>query len=149
MAAAVRVTFGRRSRQKGTTIGVQVNTFGIDKLLQEVTGDNLIPILFDAMQPSFDEAYNEWPVLTGASQSTIALVEAERGERRARVALQAGGPALITHRDNKSHKDYAPFIEFNGTATAAPGILVRAVYSNDSVIKQRIRDGIRALIARR
>jgi hypothetical protein len=147
--ADIRTTFGRRSREQGTVVGVKVNTFGLDRLQASFTGDRLAPILVEALQPSFNEAYAEWPVLTGASRDSIDIVVAEVLERAARVALQAGGPTLIANPLNTSHKDYAPFIEFLGTPTAAPGILVRAIYSNQDAIKQRIRDGVKALIASR
>ncbi len=142
----VRTTTGRRSRIPGTLIGVQLNTFRMRRLEASLNGQQLAPILLDAAGIAFDQAVSEWPVLTGASRDSISLDVIEVESNRARVALQAGGPKLINDARNKSGKDYAPFIEFNGTATAPPGILIGAIFDNEDEIKQRIRAGVADLI---
>jgi len=144
--ASVRVTTGKRSREKGTTVGMEVNTFGLKKLQGAVNGESMAQILLDAGQIAFVEAFNEWPVQTFASRDTLKLETAEVGPTHARVILQAGGPDLINDPRNTSHKDYAPFIEFNGTATAAPNIIARSIMSNDRAIRKQIHDAVAALI---
>ena len=144
----VRTTVGRRSRVPGTLIGVQLNTFRMRRLEALLSGEELAPILLEASQPAMDQAVSEWPVLTGASRDSISLDLIEVGANRARVALQAGGPKLINDARNKSGKDYAPFIEFNGTATAPPGIIIGAIFDNEVEIKQRIRAAVVELIRR-
>ena len=48
-----------------------MNTFGVDKLHEAITGEAIAPILFAAMQIAEDQARTEWPVETGASRDTI------------------------------------------------------------------------------
>lgn len=136
------------SRTPGSRVGLQVNSFGAQKL-KGITGKDLAPIIFKAMGIAYNEAYDEWPVRTGASRDSIDLTVQEVGPKSARVALQAGGPKLIRDKRNESGKDYAPFIEFNGTATVSPGTLTRAVIGNQDEIKAAIREGVAELIRRR
>lgn len=144
--AAVRVTTGKRSRQTGTIVGMEVNTFGLKRLQGALTGEDLARILMDAAEIAYIEAFNEWPVQTAASRDSLALRVAEVTPTSARVALQAGGPDLINDPRNKSGKDYAPFIEFNGTATAAPNIIARSILSNDRQIRAAIHDAVAARV---
>lgn len=153
MASNIRVTISGvggkfPSRAKGTKAAIQVNAFGL-KALQGITGADLAPILLHAMQPAFDQAQSEWPVLTGASKDSMLLEVTEAAGKRARVALAAGGEKLIQDPRNDSKKDYAPFIEFNGTPTVAPGTMTSAVIQNDGIIKERLREGLRQLIRSR
>jgi len=140
--ADILTTVGGRSRVPGTLVGVQLNTFKMRKLEAALSGAELAPILLDAAQPAFEQAVSEWPVQTGASRDSISLDVIEIASSRARIALQAGGQKLINDARNKSRKDYAPFIEFNGTATAPPGILVGSLFGNLDEIKARIRTGV-------
>jgi hypothetical protein len=143
--ASVRVTLGRRSREPGTEVGVQVNVFGLKTLQGALTGEAMAEILHEAGQIALDDAYAEWPVQTQASRDTLELVTISVANTSARVALQAGGDRLTSDPRNVKHIDYAPFIEFLGTATAAPNIIQRAIYSNDGAIRNRIH----ALVAER
>jgi hypothetical protein len=118
----------------------------MDKLIAGVTGANLAPILLEAGKPSYEQAYSEWPVLTGASRDSIELIVTEINPRSARVVLQAGGEKLINDPRNKSGKDYAPFIEFNGTPRAPAGILRNSIYDRDADIRSAIHQGVRELI---
>lgn len=137
-----------RSRIPGTQVGLQVNTFGMDRLIAGVNGDSLLEITMEAGQIAFDQAFEEWPVLTGASRDSIELIPAEVEARRARVILQVGGPLLIDDPRNRSHKDYAPFLEFNGSpsGSSAPGVILRAIADNDAAIREAIHAGVAALI---
>jgi len=144
--ADVRVTTGTRSRLPGTQVGVQLNTFGMSRLEAGVTGEAIVDILLKAMGPSFDQAVSEWPVQTGASRDSISLDVVEAAAVRARVVLQAGGEKLINDSRNVSHKDYAPFIEFNGTATAPPGILLNSVFGRDAEIRDEVHSGVTELV---
>lgn len=146
--AQVRVTVGRRPRTPGTQVGIRLNTFGMNRLQAEVDGDALAQIAYVAYQPAFDEAVENWPVWTGASRDSISLDVVEVGPRFARVALQAGGEKLKSDSRNRSGKDYAPYIEFNGTRTAPPGILLNAVSSRDREIRDEIHSEVSALIRR-
>ena len=149
--AGVRVTVGHRSRIPGTQIGVQLNVFRLNRLQAGINGDALMEILMDIARPSLEQAVIQWPVWTGASRDSISLDPIEIGPTLARVVLQAGGEKLISDPRNESHKDYAPFIEFNGTKTAPPGILFDAVYGRDTELRQdihsRVSDLVRSLIA--
>lgn len=147
--ANTRTTFGRRSRQPGDQVGVQMNVFGLNALQAGITGDKLAEVLLYAGQPAYEEAHADWAVDTGASRDSIELVVAEVLPRAARVVLQAGGSKLIDDPRNKAKKDYAPFLEFNGSPSGSmgPGTIQRAVYSNDRVIKERIKEGVAKLIA--
>lgn len=130
------------SRAAGTLTAIQMNTFILDKVRSHITGEELAPILLDAMEPALEQALAEWPVDTGASKSTINTDIMEEGPKSARVALHAGGEDLINHPDNPSKKDYAPYIEFNGTLTAHPGTLTRAMVTNEEEIKERLKKGL-------
>ena len=158
--AFTRTTLGKRSRTPRTRMGVQVNTFSLDKLIAGITGEMLADCLLDAAQPAYDEAKENWPILTGASNDSIELIKVGSSEslRRhhagsnpgkvGRVALMVGGEKLINHPDNKSHKDYAPFIELNGSPLGrGRGTLQRAIYGNEGVIKDRLAVSLRARIA--
>ena len=144
--ADVRVVVGRRSRVPGTNIGFRFNLFRLNRLMAGVTGEALVDILLEAAQPSLDQAIEEWPVWTGASRDSLSLDVIEVAESRARVALQAGGEKLINDSRNRSGRDYAPFIEFNGTNTAPPGILLNAVFGRDDEIRQMIHSGVSNLV---
>ena len=144
----VRVTFGHGSRIPGTEAGIQINSFRFEKLLGLVTGEEMAPILKEAMVPSFMDAHAEWPVLTGASRDSMRLQTEEVTPSTARVALRVGGPQLIADPRNEKHIDYAPFIEYNGTATAAPGIISRSIFTHMSQIKATVHAGVLALVQR-
>lgn len=135
----------RPSRVVGTKTAVRVSAFGMTAL-QGITGEELAPLLLHAMQPAFEQAHAEWPRDTHASVDSMALEVMETGPKLARVALSAGGDILIQDPRNVKGIDYAPFIEFNGTATVAPGTMTSAVILNDSIIKERLRQGLRELI---
>jgi hypothetical protein len=130
------------SREPGTRVGLQVNVFGLKKLSNAITGDMLADILKEAIQPAYQQALAEWPVLTGASRDSIDIEVTEVGGKFARVALQAGGEKLIYDERNRSGKDYAPFIEFNGTLTTPPGTLIHAMHSTESEMKQIIKSKV-------
>lgn len=144
--ADIRVLVGRRSREPGTTVGVRLNTFGMSKLEAGVTGAALAQIALDAYQPSFDEAVGNWPVDTGASRDSIELGISEIGAHHARVILQAGGDKLRSDSRNPTGKDYAPFIEFNGTLYAPAGILLNAVANRDADIRREIHSAVSDLV---
>ena len=87
------------------------------------------------------EARANWPVLTGASRSTLRIEDVEVGDRRARIALGVGGPPLIEHPDNPSHRDYAPIIELIGSPLGRGKDTIRdAVYGNEDRLKQIVRE---------
>jgi hypothetical protein len=146
----IRVTRGVRSRTPGTTVGFQVNTFGLDALAVGLTGSDFEPIAHEALTPAFEQAVEEWPVLTGASRDTIRVETDEVTETRVRVSLRVGGPPLIEDPRNTKHIDYAPFIEFNGSPGGTPpGIILYAMTSNDRNMRQTLHQGVAALIERR
>lgn len=142
--ADVRVTTGRRSRTPGTTVGIEVNTFGLKRLQEGVTGEFMAEVLVEAGQPAYNDAYSEWAVLTGASRDSLELVVTEVGPTFARVALQAGGEKLMSDPRNPKGEDYAPFLEFNGSPSGSqsPGAIARAIFSNDGVMRQIIHNKI-------
>lgn len=145
--ADVRVTVGRGSRIPGTEAGIQVNTFGLDRLMAGVTGAALEPLLYEALEPSFELAHEAWPVLTGASRDSMRLQTIEIEARRARVALLVGGEQLKSDpRNITPGKDYAPFIEYNGTATVPPGTIAYAIHSREQDIRAVIHEGVGFLI---
>lgn len=156
--AFTRTTWGARSRIPGTGVGVQVNTFGLQKLQAAITGEAIADVLLEAMQVAYDQAKEEWPIDTGASGETIRLEKVSSEDLRShhaggdptrvgRVALQIGGLDLINDPRNKSHKDYAPYVEFNGSpAGRGQGVIQRAVYSNQGVILDQVRSGMAGLI---
>lgn len=153
MASNIRTTVGGiggkfPSRTPGSRTAIQVNAFGM-KALEGITGAEIAEVLMAAMQPAKEHALIEWPILTGASRDTIGLEVTEVGEKFARVALVAGGKQLIEDPRNKSKKDYAPFIEFNGTPTTTPGTLTSAVIITEQDRKRIIREGLAAIIKRR
>lgn len=134
------------SKVPGDPTGFGVNTFLLDKLKAAMDGEALAPLVLDAVEPAKEQALAEWPVDTGASRSTIRTEIVETGPHFARAALIVGGIALIEHPDNKSHKDYAPFIEFNGTSKTPPGTLSNAVFDTSDAMKERLADNIRAYL---
>ena len=144
--ADVRVTIGRGSRIPGTEAGIQVNTFGLERLLEGITGEALEPILHQALEPSFEEAHGNWPVLTGASRDSMRVETIEVGQRMARVALLVGGDQLKSDPRNPSGKDYAPFIEYNGTPTTPPGTLSYAIHSHEQEMRDTIHAGVSLLV---
>ncbi len=145
MAGQVRVTTGRYSREVGTSPGITVNVFGL-KALEGITGQELAVILMEAAQPALATAQEDWPKQTWASHDSLRLEEVEVAEVRARVHLTAGGQQLISDPRNKKHIDYAPFIEFNGTQTAQPGVILHSVLSNEREMKEAIKTAIAELI---
>jgi hypothetical protein len=118
----------------------------MSKLQESVNGQALADIALDAYQPAMDDAVAEWPVLTGASRDSIILEVVEVAPRYGRVALQVGGEILKNDPRNKSGRDYAPFIEFNGTPNAVPGILFRAVNMNIEQIRRVIHAKVAELV---
>jgi len=148
MSGTVRTTIGGiggskfTSKKPGTPTGVGLNTFGLQALKGAVTGDNLVPILLAAIEPAKEEAFNEWPKRTWASSETIRTEVVEVGSTFARVALTVGGQQLIDDPRNESHKDYSPYIEY----VSHPGILFNAMNMNNTLIKEKIREGVRQLI---
>jgi hypothetical protein len=135
------------SRTPGTKVGVRLNLYGMSKLQAGVTGQALSVILLEAAQPCLDQALGEWPVDTGASRDSIELAVVGVEERKARVALQAGGEKLIDDPRNKKHIDYAPFIEFNGSpAGRGQATLLNAVLDNHQIVRDAIHDRVGALI---
>lgn len=137
-----------RRRQPGTKTAIEVNAFGL-QALQGITGEEIAEILMYALEPAKMHAIEEWPKLTHASVETIDLEVTEVGPKMARVALVAGGERLVNDPRNKSKKDYAPFIEFNGTSTTPPGTLTSAVILTEEQRRQRLREGLAALIERK
>ncbi len=139
--AAIRTTFGRRSRTSGTQVGVQVNTFVLDKLASSLNGEALANMLMAAGEPSRQQAYDSWAVLTGASRDSIELAVAEVGPHVARVVLQAGGEKLINDSRNASQRDYAPYLEFNGSPSGSQpaGVLRNAIYDREREIKDSLK----------
>lgn len=132
----------KRSRQPGTTVGVRVNTFGLQRLMAGIDGNFLAEAGVDAMQIAHQDAYANWAVLTGASRDSLIVVVTEVGDRHARVELQAGGDRLKADPRNPKGKDYAPYLEFNGSPSGSQpaGVLLQAVNMNDREIRQRLHD---------
>lgn len=139
--AGVRVTTGgvgqrSMSRVPGTPTGLQINTFALQKLKTGLTSEMLAPIVLEAAQPAYLQALAEWPVyegrdhIGGASRDSIEVGVIETTDHAARVALTVGGPQLIADPRNRSHKDYAPYVEFNGTSKTPAGTLTHAVFAN-------------------
>jgi hypothetical protein len=134
------------SRVKGTQAAFSMNTFGLNKLEAGINGEHLSEIAYDAMEVAEEMAKEEWPKDTHASVETIERVIYEVNERSCRVALQIGGQKLIEDPRNKSHKDYAPYVEYNGTPKTAPGTLAHVMAVTEPEIKERMRNGVRQLI---
>ncbi len=146
MASGVRITTGRRSRETGSQVGVQLNTFGLGKVKEAVNGKELARILIQSAQPMLENAFDNWPKLTGASADSIELVVVEEGETHARIVLQAGGQKLENDPRNKSGIDYAPFLEFGTNGRHAYGAIRNAVFDGESAFKDNVREGVRELI---
>lgn len=157
--ADTRFTTGRRIRTTGLPVGVHLNLFGFAKLEAGVTAPALSAILMDAGQVALVDAISNWPVDTGASQSTIKLLPVSSTDslrshhaggdpsRSARVVLQVGGPELIAHKDNPKHIDYALYIEFNGSpAGRGQFTILNAILGNEVEMKAQIKAGVGSLI---
>lgn len=145
--ADIRITSGRRSRQPGDTVGIQLNTFGLDKLASGVGGQELEVIVQEAATPMVEEAKAEWYQrswrhVTGASGDSIALVTTEVAERRVRVQFQAGGELLTSDPRNPSGVDYAPFLEFR----EGGGVIRDVFFSQQEETVRRIHAGVKALV---
>lgn len=128
------------SRAVGTPVGVQINTSGLKAMRDTINGPLLVQWLLEAWQPALEQAFNDWPKLTHASSETIRLEIIEEGPNIGRIALMVGGERLILDPRNKSKKDYSPFVEFNGTATAFPGTISGAVFSNMDICLERLKE---------
>ena len=146
MASLVRQTTGRRSRESGSQVGIQLNTFGLDKIRAEINGHALAVIMLEAAQPMLEQATQDWPVDTGASRDSIELVAVEEGDHRARIVLQAGGQKLENDPRNKSGIDYAPFLEFGTEGRAAHGVIRDSVFDNEEAYRSGVRAGVKGLI---
>lgn len=149
--ANIRVTVGgigqqRMSKRPGDITGLAVNTFGMDRIADGLTGEALLPILLEALQPAFLQLLATWPVVTGASRDSAEVVPVEVGLKFARAALQIGGQALITDGRNKSHRDYAPYVEFNGTPRTSPGTLLNAMIDNQPEMRDYIHNRTELMI---
>lgn len=147
--ADVRVTTGSRSRVVGEPVGVSLNTFGLTRL-EGITGEDLLPIVVSALEPSREQAFNDWPKETHASSESIRIEPDEVGEKHVRVALKVGGQQLIEDPRNVKHIDYAPYLEFNGSPSGyPPGILSYAFFSHQREMRDRIHEGVALLIQSR
>lgn len=145
--ADVRVTRGNRIQTIGAPVGVQTNTFGLQRLMAGVSGDHLEEILTDALQIPEQVVQETWPVDTGASVETVRIETDEVGPTHARVSLRIGGAPLIADPRNKKHIDYAPYIEFNGSPGGTPpGTLLYAMTSTSTEVKDYIHNRVRELI---
>jgi hypothetical protein len=149
IAKPVRIT---RDREFGggyeDRLKMQVNVHGLKTLQAGITGDAIAQILMDALEPAEISARADWPVDTGASIDSIERELVEVGERHARAVLQIGGPKLLADPRNRSRKDYAPFVEFNGSpAGRGQGVMARSFYNNEKTMKQIIHNEIASLIA--
>jgi len=143
----VRVTTGGPGDYFYGDVGIRVNTFGMKKLQAGVTGEMLMPIMLEAIEPARLDAFTNWAYLTGASRDSIEVVPLEVGPRVARAALQVGGDKLINDPRNVQHKDYAPYLEFNGSPGGTPpGILSMAFHNNDAAMRAAIHAGVARLI---
>ena len=147
--ATVRVTRGSRSRIPGTTVGVQVSTFGLDRL-ETISGSEMEPICREAIEPARELVAGEWPIDTGASIDTLRIETDEIGATHCRVSLRIGGPQLIADPRNVKHIDYAPYIEFNGSPGGTPpGTIAYAMSSQARLMRSLIHAGVRELIRRK
>jgi hypothetical protein len=115
-------------------------------MIAGLNGEALAPIAIEAWEPAFAQAQAEWPKWTHASVDSMRVWVTDVEAHKVRVALSVGGIRLIQDSRNKSGKDYAPYIEFNGTKTAAPGTIQRAVEDNRDAMKQIARAGALALL---
>lgn len=140
MSVPVRITTGRRSRESGSQVGIQLNLFGLTKLQGAINGKTMAVVLLDSAGPMRDQAYENWPKKTGASSDSIELVVVEEGEHHARVVLQAGGQKLENDPRNKSGIDYAPFLEFGTNGRHAYGAIRNAVFDGEIDFKNRVRE---------
>jgi len=140
---------GGPNMEVGSMISVSVDTTVLQSI-ENISGDDLLPIILDAIEPSMEIAKSQWPVLTGASIESFEVTGEVTGERKAHGQLQVGGAKLISDSRNDKHIDYAPFIEFNGSPT---GLGKDAVFNSfvgrADEMKRMIRDGVQRLIAER
>lgn len=147
--ADIRILRGARSRTPGTTVGVQVSTFGLDSL-ENISGAELEAIALEALEPAREQVAGEWPILTGASLDSLRTETDEIGPTHVRVSLRIGGPPLMADARNEKHIDYAPFIEFNGSPGGTPpGTIAYAMSSQARLMKSLIHSGVRDLIERK
>src|SRR5476649_482700 len=147
MPSSIRVTRGKEFTTSGT-LGMQVNVFGLTKLQAGINGEAIAPILVDALQPALETAKGTWPILTGASIESMRVDVIEVNAKSARAVLQIGGEQLIGDPRNISRKDYAPFIEYNGSPSGrGQGSMVNAFYGNEAEMRRIIHDGVALLIA--
>lgn len=134
------------SRVKGTRAAFQLNTFGMTKLHEGITGEVLAEIAFEAIQPAYEQALVDWPKITHASVESIEVTTTEIGDKVGRVALQIGGEKLINDPRNKKHIDYAPYVEYNGTAKTPPGTLTHCMVMHEQEMKRFIHASVKHLI---
>lgn len=139
----------RNNRSPGDPTGLQINTFGMDKLIGGLTGDQLVEIVTEAFQPAYFQLLSEWAVDTGASRDSARISVIEVGARMCRVALEIGGQQLIDDIRNEKHINYAPFLEFNGSPGGTPpGVLLNAVIDNYPEAVQYIHERVGWMIKR-
>jgi len=134
------------SRTPGDPTGLSINSFLIGKIKEVLSGEQVAPILLWAMEPAYEQAKADWPVVTGASSDTIRLETDEIEANFARVSLRVGGEQLMQDPRNKKGIDYAPFVEFNGTSKTPPGTITHAVIITQDEVKERIKLGLQALL---
>lgn len=147
--ADIRVTHGLRPTSIGEPVGVQVNTFGLQRL-EGITGEDLAPILLRALEPVKEGVQRDWPRDTGASGDTIRTEVDEIGPVRARASLRVGGDELRRDPRNRKGIDYAPFIEFNGSPGGTPpGTILYNFSVNRAEMRRAIHEGVRQLLLSR
>lgn len=154
MAIRLRTTTGGPSgakeqfRTPGAVTGVGLNTYVLDKIESALDGPALAKILMRAISIAKGYALQEWPVVTGASRDTIRTQVSEVSLHAAKVSLLVGGPQLIADERNKSKKDYAPYVEFNGTSRTPPGTILRSMEVNKDAMRESIREDVAELLRR-
>lgn len=147
--ADIRVLRKSRVQTVGSPVGMQVSSFGLEKLMG-VSGSDMEPLAHEALLPAFTQVQSEWPVLTGASLDSLRIETDEVGPTHVRVSLRIGGVPLIADPRNTTHKDYAPFIEFNGSPGGTPpGTILYAMSANDRLMRTMLHEGVTALLASR
>lgn len=151
--ASVRVTTGGLSggrgisRESGDIVGMSLNVSGLKAAREKLTGKILLPIVMKAMKIALAQAKENWPIDTGASNASIRIQPAEWGETMAKVGLLVGGQRLIKDPRNKSKKDYAPFIEFNGSpAGRGQFTITDAMLMNRDEMVESIRADVAGLL---
>lgn len=147
--ADIRVLRKHRVQTVGAPVGMQISSFGLEKL-SGISGADMEPIAHAAMQPALSQLATTWPIYTGASVETARIETDEINLTSVRVSLRIGGAPLIADARNKKHIDYAPYIEFNGSPKGTPpGTLLYAMTANDRLIRELLHEGVRALLAAR